>query len=82
MARILHNWTYRNVTNFLKESGFDFYEDMEHAQSWVKLGRNGEPDRFVEIKFIQEFYSSKAIQKMIRQSGISEDEWNKWAGGK
>ena len=70
---------YRDITHFLEEKGFDFYEDMGDAQSWVKLGRNGEPDRFVEIKFIQEFYSSKAIRKMILQSGISEDEWNKWA---
>jgi hypothetical protein len=79
MAKILHNWTYRDVTYFLEEKGFNFYEDMGYAQSWIKLGRHGEPDRFVEIKFIREFYSSKAFQKMIRQSGIGEDEWNKWA---
>ena len=79
MEKILHNWTYRDVIKVLEENGFSFYEDMEHAQSWVKYGSSGEPDRFVEIKFTQEFYSSKTLQKMIRQSGIGEDEWNKWA---
>jgi len=72
-------WTYRDVTDFLEGKGFSFYEDLEHCQSWVKLRRNGEPDRFVEIKFTQGFYSSKAMQKMIRQSGIDEIEWIKWA---
>lgn len=82
MAKILFNWTYRNVTNFLEEKGFDFYEDTEQSQSWVKLQENGEPDRFVEIKFIQGFYTSKALKKIIRQSGINKDEWVKWAVGK
>jgi hypothetical protein len=80
MAKIL--WTYRGVTKFLEEKGFSFYEDLEHCQSWGKFRDNGEPDTFVEIKFTQGFYSSKAIEKMIRQSGIGEDEWIKWAGGK
>jgi len=57
--------------------GFDFYEDLGHSQSWVKL-RHSEPDRFVEVKFVQGFYTPKALDKMIRQSGIAEDEWNKW----
>lgn len=69
MAKTFFNWTYRDVTNFLDEKGFDFYEDLEHSQSWVKLQHNGEPDRFVEIKFTQGFYTSKALKKMIRQSG-------------
>jgi hypothetical protein len=76
MAKIL--WTYRDVTHFLDEKGFEFYEDLGHAQSWVKLQR-GEPDRFVEIKFTQNFYTPKALNKMVRQSGIGADEWSKWA---
>jgi hypothetical protein len=56
-------WTYRDIANFLEGRGFSFYEDLEHCQSWVKLRRNGEPDRFVEIKFTQGFYSSKVMQK-------------------
>jgi hypothetical protein len=72
-------WTYRDVTDFLEGKGFSFYEDLEHCQSWVKFKHNGEPETFVEIRFTQGFYSSKAKQKMIRQSGIVESEWNKWA---
>jgi hypothetical protein len=78
MAKMLHNWTYRDVTKYLGEMGFDFYEDLGHSQSWVKLLENGEPDRFVEIKFTQGFYSSKALNKMIRQSGINPALWIKW----
>jgi hypothetical protein len=72
-------WTYRDVTDFLERNGFSFYEDLEHCQSWVKYQDNGEPETFVEIRFTQGFYSPKAMQKMIRQSGIGENEWNKWA---
>jgi hypothetical protein len=72
MAKIL--WTYRDVTKFLGERGFEFYEALGHSQVWVKLRRNGEPGRFVEIKFTQGFYSSKTLNKMIRQSGIDEAE--------
>ena len=79
MKKILRKWTYRAVTNFLDEKGFDFYEDLGHSQSWVKLQRNGQPDRFVEIKFTQGFYSSRALNKMIRQSGIDRKEWIEWA---
>jgi hypothetical protein len=80
MAKIL--WTYKDVTSFLGEKGFSFYENLEHCQSWVKLRRNGEPDRFVELKFILGFYTPKALRKMIRQSGIGKEEWIKWAEGK
>jgi hypothetical protein len=79
MQKILSNWTYQAVTQFLEAKGFDFYEDLGHSQSWVKGRSNGEPDRFVEISFTQGFYSSKAIKRMIRQSGIDESEWVKWA---
>jgi hypothetical protein len=33
MAKILHNWTYRDVTHFLNEKGFNVYEDLGHVQS-------------------------------------------------
>jgi len=79
MARMLNNWTYKNVVNFLEENGFSFYEDLGHAQSWAKLQGNGMPDKFVEIKFTQGFYTSKALDKMIRQSAVDQNKWIKWA---
>jgi len=78
MQNILSKWTYQNVTSFLGEKGFDFYDEFEHSQSWVRGGHKGEPDRFVEVKFTQKFYTPKALQRMIRQSGIDESEWIKW----
>jgi hypothetical protein len=79
MGKILSNWTYRDVAGFLGENGFDIYEGLDQTECWVKLRRNGEPDRFVEIRFTQGFYSPKAMRKIIRQSGVSEVEWKKWA---
>jgi hypothetical protein len=79
MEQILNKWTYQNVTGFLEKNGFDYYEGLEHSQVWVKGRNKDEPDRFVEIKFTQGFYSSKALNRIIRQSGIDENEWIKWA---
>lgn len=79
MQNILSNWTYQTVTRFLEAKGFDFYEDDKHSQFWVKGRSNNEPDRFVEVKFTQDFYSAKAIKRMIRQSGMDESAWIKWA---
>jgi hypothetical protein len=79
MTKILSNWTYQHVTQFLEQNGFDFYDEFEHSQSWVKGRINSEPDRFVEVQFTKEFYTPKALERMIRQSGIHKDEWIKWA---
>jgi hypothetical protein len=79
MKKILNNWTYQIITGFLEENGFDYYEGLEYSQVWVKGRNKDEPDRFVEVKFTQGFYSSKTLNRMIRQSGINENEWAKWA---
>ena len=52
MVRRLHNWSYRDVKDFLKEIGFSFFEPLKGShQTWIKLGDDGEPDRIVEINF-------------------------------
>ena len=80
MAKILHNWTYQDVTHFLKENGFDFFESLKGShEAWVKLGDNGEPDRIVEVNFSHRSYPPKTLKIMIRQSGIDQKEWIEWA---
>lgn len=76
MTRRLHNWSYRNVTDFLKEHGFSFFEELA---AWIKIGKDNEPDRIVEVNFTHGSYSPKTLKIMIRQSGIPQDEWIKWA---
>ena len=81
MVRRRHNWTYRDVTGFLKAYGLDYFEALKGShESWIKLNDNGEPDRIVEVNSTHGSYPVKTLKTMIRQSGISEDEWIKWAG--
>ena len=79
VARRLHNWTYRDVTDFLRESGFSFLEELGGShQRWGKRGENDEPDRFVEVSFRHDSNPVMTMKKMIRQSGIDEEAWIKW----
>jgi hypothetical protein len=76
----LKNWSYSEVTHFLKENDFSFSEDSEGVQTWVKLNAKGEPTTFVEVGFRRDKYPVKAMRKIIRQSEIAEKVWTEWAG--
>ena len=78
--RRLRNWTYRDVTDFLKENGFSFSHEMRGShQAWTrKLEEGGEI--VVEINFTHKSYPPKTLKTMVRQSGICTEEWIKWAG--
>lgn len=80
MTNRLCNWTYRDVTDFLQQKGFGFFDNVDHhiGQAWMNVHDNGEPNRIVEVKFTRTFYKSKALKRMIRQSGIPETEWVNW----
>ena len=80
MTNILYNWTYRDVTRFLKENGFRYFEPLRGShEAWIKLGANGEPKRIVEVNLAKKSYKPKTLKTMIRQSGITQNEWIKWA---
>lgn len=80
MTRKITSWTYRDVTEFLAENEFSFSEAFDGShETWVKLMRNGEPDRFVLIPFSNGFYTEKQLNKMVGQSNIPEEIWMKWA---
>jgi predicted RNA binding protein YcfA (HicA-like mRNA interferase family) len=81
MTRRLYNWTYRDVTAFLKEHGFEFQKPLKGShQAWVKFDNNNEPVRRVEVHLPHDSYQPKTLKSMIRQSGIDEAEWIKWGG--
>jgi hypothetical protein len=83
MTNRLYNWTYRDVTNFIKQHGFCYDGPLKGShEAWVKLGENGEPDRIVEINYSHTSYPPKTLKTMIHQSGIHRDVWIKWAEGK
>jgi predicted RNA binding protein YcfA (HicA-like mRNA interferase family) len=79
MARRLHNWNYRNVTDFLKSRGFNFYKELGGShQAWIKKGCSGAPNKVVEINFTHRAYPPGTLKTIIRQSGIAENEWIAW----
>jgi hypothetical protein len=67
MARKLNNWSYQDVTDFLKENGFSFFEELKGSRrARIKLQEGGEPDRIVEISFRHGNYSEKTMKSIIR----------------
>ena len=80
MTRNIHNWTYRDVTQFLKEHGFEHYKYLRGSHElWIKYGEDGTPDRIVEVNFSHTSYKVKTLKTMIKQSGISQCDWIAWA---
>jgi len=81
MPRRLRNWTYREVTDFLKENGFTFFKELGGShQAWIKRGSDNLPDVVVEVNFTHGSYPIRTLKNFIRESGIHQDEWIKWAG--
>jgi len=79
MTRRLHNWSYNNVTDFLKENGFSFYKEVGGShEAWIKRGKGEMPDRIVGMHFTTKSYPVGTMKRMIRESGIDEDVWIKW----
>ena len=79
MVNGLRNWTYRDVTDFLKENYFSYFEPLKGShESWIKLTENGEPERIVEVNFTHGSSPVKTLKTMIRQSGVPTEAWLKW----
>jgi len=80
MPRSLCHWTYEDVTDFLTAKGFEVFDDVEGlGEAWMNFQENGEPNRIVEVQYVNASYKPKRLKRMIRQSGISEAEWFNWA---
>ena len=79
MPRKINDWSYQHVTDFLKEHGFVFFDELKGRRVWTKL-QDDEPERFVELSISSEKYSAKTMKSIIRQSGIVEKDWIDWAG--
>lgn len=77
MPRGLFNWNYSDVIAFLKESGFEYFEDRKGShEAWV----NKETGAVVEIQFHgQKSFVPRTLETMIRQSKIDKKVWRNWA---
>jgi len=72
-------WTYEDITSFLKENGFEFFEEIEGLENaWMSYKNNGEPKSIVQVPYIELFCSPKQFQKIVNASGIAEDKWHEW----
>ena len=48
------------------------------GKAWMNFHESGEPNRIVDMRFTHGLYKPSALKRMIRQSGIPEEEWLKW----
>ena len=72
-------WTYRDATIFLTENDFSFSPGLtDDGEAWIKLAYNGEPRFIVELPRNVGFYSQRVMNRIIRESGIPEEKWDKW----
>jgi hypothetical protein len=79
MPRRLRNWSYKDVTHFLREHGFSFYKELRGShQAWIKRGVDGEEDVFFEIHFTHHPYPQGTMNSFIKKSRIDKSEWFKW----
>jgi hypothetical protein len=52
MSRRLYNWSYDNLTDFLKENDSAFYREVDGSHdAWIKHGDDNGPDKIVGIYF-------------------------------
>jgi hypothetical protein len=81
MPNCFRNWSYRDLTDFLREKGFSFFKEIGGShQQWIKRGVDGKPDKILEIYFRHNAYPMKTIRTTARKSGIPEGEWLEWSG--
>jgi hypothetical protein len=79
MPRRLHNWSYKEVINFLRERGFSFHRELRGShQAWIKHGASGENDAIVELNFTHHWHPQGTLEMFVKKSGIDKSEWFKW----
>ena len=80
MTRGIFNWHYGDVTQFLKEHGFEFYEPLRGShERWARFKEDRTIERIVEVNRSHTAYPPKTLKLMIKQSGVSQGDWIKWA---
>lgn len=72
MPNGLRNWTYKDLSKFLKSRNFklDYMKKGSH-EFWI----NREKDKIVNVNRTNATYPIKTLETMITQSGIPKKEW-------
>jgi len=76
----LFNWSYRDVTDFLKSHSFEFHKEVAGShEHWI----DKEKKYIVDVNFIQrsESYPPRTLETMIRNTTplLDKKHWKKWA---
>ena len=76
MAKGLSNWSYKDVTGFLKEHEFEFLEYRKGShEAWINRTTNA----VVEINVHgTKSFVIRTLETMIRQSKIDKKVWRQW----
>lgn len=78
MAKGIFNWNYADVTEFLKENGFVFFEQREGShEAWTHPQMNA----VVVVNFHgnKKSFPPRTFETMVRQSRIDKKVWRAWA---
>ena len=74
MSRGLNNWTYNDVARFLRARGFEV--KRQHGSHHYFAGIVDGKNKVVTVAFHgNKPIDIRDIKSMVRQSGISQEEW-------
>jgi len=72
MPNGLRNWTYKDLSKFLRKHKFSIdYKKKGSHEFWV----NQEQTHIINVNRTNKTYPIKTLETMISQSGISKNEW-------
>ncbi len=74
MPRGVFNWTFKDVTNFLRDHNFEITH-VEESHYFYRGFTGGAP-RIVQVPFHgAKSLKPRTLQSIIRQSGIDKKKW-------
>jgi len=77
MANGIRNWSYRDITRFLKDHNFYLSHQLGGShEAWVRI--ENDKEFVVNVNKTKSSYPPLTMKTMISQSGIDEKEWRKW----
>ncbi len=74
MPNGINNWTYRDITKFIKIKGFKFWKEKKGShEAWMNFSSN----KVIELYYhgAKTPYSPKVMKLIAFQSGISQEDW-------
>ncbi len=79
--RNLWNWTYPDVTDFLRKHGFSFHRQIGGSHQYWRKPPNeetGTPEILVELNFTHRSYPISTLKLILLQSRIPKGVWIAW----